>query len=571
MGPTQACDRPHFRETLVVDELQDLVAEREAAQEFFGGVKRLGAKARAAGVHMVLAAQRPDRSTVPPIVKANLRGKVALQVSSQTNSRIILDQSGAERLLGKGDPLADRGHGLVRAQAAWWRSANSDRQWATYASLRVPTSVEAGHMRVGAGESYVRARLIQHQSTSHRQGGHPPRPCDAQRPWAVGRPSRRYRLTALPARCKVWRMSSSGRGRAARPRASLARTWAARSMAVVVGMLAVAGCEAVAGIEDLQEGPAVGTDGSVGVDSPSYETDTGQQHDASKTADASRTDGDATVDADADASERDVADANSEDAAVDVLAEDRVGDGPADQDAGSAETSTPPDATTPDADAAADADSGPPTSIELIDDMESTGVPVGWIDGVNTANPRAGTWYVFDDGTAGGVLSPAPGTAASLIIAAIPGGRGTSVHSAHVTGNASFTTYGAGMGFNLNSPASPPGVYDASAYQGFTFWARSLGDAGNVTVRFNVLDRNTAPPGSGGVCDGGACNGYYGINLSVGAAWQQYVVSYSQLARPVFSVPDGENFDPAHMIGCQWQVNEGESFDLWVDDIYFIQ
>jgi S-DNA-T family DNA segregation ATPase FtsK/SpoIIIE len=106
------------RRILVVDEFQDLVGEREVAQRFFAGVKRLGAKARAAGVHMLLATQRPDRATVPPIVKANLGGKVALQVSSQTNSRIVLDQGGAERLLGKGDMLADMGHGLVRAQAA---------------------------------------------------------------------------------------------------------------------------------------------------------------------------------------------------------------------------------------------------------------------------------------------------------------------------------------------------------------------------------------------------------------------------------------------------------------------
>ena len=115
----EQADRAHRleRRVLVVDEFQDLVAERDAAQAFFAGVKRLGAKARAAGIHMLLATQRPDRSTVPPIVKANLGGKVALQVASQTNSRIILDQGGAERLLGKGDLLADLGHGLVRAQA----------------------------------------------------------------------------------------------------------------------------------------------------------------------------------------------------------------------------------------------------------------------------------------------------------------------------------------------------------------------------------------------------------------------------------------------------------------------
>jgi DNA segregation ATPase FtsK/SpoIIIE, S-DNA-T family len=105
------------RRVLVVDESQDLVAERDEAQAFFGGIKRLGAKARAAGVHMILATQRPDRNTVPPAVMANLGGRVALQVASQTNSRIILDEGGAERLLGKGDFLANLGHGVVRAQA----------------------------------------------------------------------------------------------------------------------------------------------------------------------------------------------------------------------------------------------------------------------------------------------------------------------------------------------------------------------------------------------------------------------------------------------------------------------
>jgi S-DNA-T family DNA segregation ATPase FtsK/SpoIIIE len=106
------------RHVVVVDEFQDLTAEKSAAQEFCTTVARLGAKARAAGVHLILATQRPDRQTVPPVLKANLGGKIALRVASAVNSRVILDAKGAEELLGKGDLLADLGQGLIRAQAA---------------------------------------------------------------------------------------------------------------------------------------------------------------------------------------------------------------------------------------------------------------------------------------------------------------------------------------------------------------------------------------------------------------------------------------------------------------------
>ncbi len=106
------------RHVIVVDEFQDLTVEKKVAQEFCAAVARLGAKARAAGVHLILATQRPDRQTVPPVLKANLGGKIGLRVASAVNSRVILDAKGAEDLLGKGDLLADLGQGLVRAQAA---------------------------------------------------------------------------------------------------------------------------------------------------------------------------------------------------------------------------------------------------------------------------------------------------------------------------------------------------------------------------------------------------------------------------------------------------------------------
>ena len=106
------------RQIVVIDEFQDLTVDKKTAGEFTTAVARLGAKARAAGVHLILATQRPDRQTVPPVLKANLGGKIALRVASAVNSRVILDEAGAEALLGKGDLLADLGQGLVRAQAA---------------------------------------------------------------------------------------------------------------------------------------------------------------------------------------------------------------------------------------------------------------------------------------------------------------------------------------------------------------------------------------------------------------------------------------------------------------------
>jgi len=105
------------RRVLVIDEFQDLITDKSSTLAFFDSVRRLGAKARAAGIHLVLATQRPDRNVVPPVIRANLGGKVALQVASGINSRIILDEGGAERLLGKGDLLANLGRGVVRAQA----------------------------------------------------------------------------------------------------------------------------------------------------------------------------------------------------------------------------------------------------------------------------------------------------------------------------------------------------------------------------------------------------------------------------------------------------------------------
>jgi S-DNA-T family DNA segregation ATPase FtsK/SpoIIIE len=102
---------------LIFDEFADLIlAGREEKREFENLVARIAGKGRAAGIHLVLATQRPDRTVVTGLIKANLPLKVCLRVANATNAQIVLDEPGAESLFGKGDLLCDFGKGLVRAQ-----------------------------------------------------------------------------------------------------------------------------------------------------------------------------------------------------------------------------------------------------------------------------------------------------------------------------------------------------------------------------------------------------------------------------------------------------------------------
>ena len=102
---------------LVIDEFADLIMT--AGKEVETPIARLAQLARAIGIHLIIATQRPSVNVITGIIKANFPARIAFRVTSKIDSRTILDGSGADQLIGRGDMLFTQGNDLIRVQCAF--------------------------------------------------------------------------------------------------------------------------------------------------------------------------------------------------------------------------------------------------------------------------------------------------------------------------------------------------------------------------------------------------------------------------------------------------------------------
>lgn len=112
---------------IVIDEYGDLVMDRQYGRSIEYSICRLAQKARAVGMHLIISTQRPSATIVTGNIKANFPTRIAFRTTTGTDSRVVIDQVGAEKLTGKGDMIYFSGASVTRVQCAFIGTEEVDR------------------------------------------------------------------------------------------------------------------------------------------------------------------------------------------------------------------------------------------------------------------------------------------------------------------------------------------------------------------------------------------------------------------------------------------------------------
>ncbi|APR77988.1 Hypothetical protein A7982_03335 [Minicystis rosea] len=214
--------------------------------------------------------------------------------------------------------------------------------------------------------------------------------------------------------------------------------------------------------------------------------------------------------------------------------------------------------------------SGQTGNVDPIDNMASN------TGSILTAGGRTGAWYTYNDGS--GTQTPVTSDTMPFVkVAVTDASAGLTAGFAAQTFGSGFSVWGAGMGFDFNNVAGKKSAYDGAKYTGITFWAKagSQGDATGQSIRFSIVDVNTAP--EGGKCDPASttknqCNDAFGTGVTLTNAWQQYTFTWSQLAQEGWGMNTGVTALATNALySVHFQVAKSAKFDVWVSYIGFTQ
>jgi hypothetical protein len=198
-------------------------------------------------------------------------------------------------------------------------------------------------------------------------------------------------------------------------------------------------------------------------------------------------------------------------------------------------------------------------------------------DATLLGNGLHGNWYGFDDAT-GGTQTPswdAPGGQWLPELGGIePGG-----YAMHVVGGG-FTYWGSGEGMSpiWDEGANQECLFDASAFDGITFWLKgeidgsesSAADQDVGVLKFGFVEADVVPMRLGGNCDeaAGECYDWHKVRITPSECWVRYSFTFDQFEQSGWGI-DGGEFDLDHLVNINFEVSQGNTFDYWMDELEF--